>query len=107
MSSLDAFQFQDAPLIQGRDYDYDELMSKAKYHGCVSVKATDPLYILYTSGTTGTPKVSHTADQINFSACLVFIINSCTSLLPINSKKNSEILVGSAKLEHIDLIVNF
>ena len=31
-------------------------MEAATPHGCVPVLATDPLYILYTSGTTGRPK---------------------------------------------------
>jgi propionyl-CoA synthetase len=43
-------------LIAGRDYSWDELMKTAKKADCVTVKATDPLYILYTSGTTGKPK---------------------------------------------------
>ncbi len=43
-------------LLPGRDHDLLEAEAAAAPHPCVSVAATDPLYILYTSGTTGTPK---------------------------------------------------
>ncbi len=43
-------------LIAGRDFDWQELYDAAEPVGCTTVKATDPLYILYTSGTTGIPK---------------------------------------------------
>ncbi len=45
-----------AEMIAGRDLDWAELMQSAKPAECVPVAATDPLYILYTSGTTGVPK---------------------------------------------------
>src|SRR5918994_2206238 len=47
---------QHADLIPGRDLDWDETLARAAPHECVPVAATDPLYILYTSGTTGQPK---------------------------------------------------
>ena len=45
-----------AELTPGRDLDWTELVAASQPVDCVEVAATDPLYVLYTSGTTGRPK---------------------------------------------------
>ena len=52
------FQREQQPceLIEGRDHNWHTLVRNSEPHSAVPVASTDPMYILYTSGTTGSPK---------------------------------------------------
>jgi propionyl-CoA synthetase len=47
---------QEGSLVEGRDLDWEQAVANAEPAPCVPVNSNDPLYILYTSGTTGQPK---------------------------------------------------
>lgn len=68
-------------MIEGRDFDWQELMAQATSADCVEVAATDPLYILYTSGTTGVPKgVIH--DNGGYMVALTWSMTHCYNVKP-------------------------
>ena len=63
------------------DVDYDTLVQKSKAAAPVSVGANHPLYILYTSGTTGTPK-GIVRDTGGYATALKFSMNAVYGVQP-------------------------
>ncbi|XP_029598653.1 acyl-CoA synthetase short-chain family member 3, mitochondrial isoform X1 [Salmo trutta] len=61
--------------------DWEEEMSTARAHDCVSLPASHPLYVLYTSGTTGTPK-GVVRDTAGYAVMLTWTMANVYGLKP-------------------------
>ncbi|WP_434985613.1 propionyl-CoA synthetase [Vreelandella zhaodongensis] len=69
-----------AELKEG-DHDWQSLVAGAPFADCVPVKGTDPLYVLYTSGTTGKPK-GVMRDTGGYAVALAYSMDAIYALNP-------------------------
>ncbi|QEA40029.1 propionyl-CoA synthetase [Pistricoccus aurantiacus] len=63
------------------DHEWHSLAADAEPAACVSVKATDPLYVLYTSGTTGKPK-GVVRDHGGYAVALAYSMEAVYDMAP-------------------------
>lgn len=59
--------------------DWEEEMATSHPHDCVSLPSNHPLYVLYTSGTTGTPKVVRFLLETGQQSSLIITVNTLES----------------------------